>query len=545
MKGHLGMSFSMQRWLSRLLLLLAFLFLVLPLHAHVGSPDVYEEGNAGPYKLFVVIRPPQVIPGVAEIEVRSETPGSDSIDITPIPLTGEASKRPPVPDGMKRPSTDAQFFTGHLWIMATGSWQVRFNVSGSKGTGVLSIPLPATAQTTRKMEPGMGIMLAALGLLLLIGMVGIVGAAAREAQLAPGDETPPLRVKRSYVAMAVTLVLLVVGVYFGNKWWGVEAADYSDYIYKPLQMNASLESGNILDLKLTDPGWLRQRKLNDFVPDHSHLMHLYMIRWPDMGVVFHLHPEAEGGAMRSSVPDQMGNRLRPASDSDSPKSVDFRLVLPTVPAGEYHLYADVVHATGFPETLVSSIKLPYGEGRPLQGDDAEGTEVPLKWNGDGAQLNNSYKFPDGYTMIWKKPSRLTAKTPEDFTFTLLDLNGQPPKDMALYMGMTGHAAFVDTDGSVFAHVHPDGSASMAAMMMAQAQNQGAGAAQANGAPTGSASSNMADMPGMDMSTSSASNVVSFPYGFPKEGTYRIFVQMKHGNTVETGTFDAEVARAQP
>lgn len=546
MMSHLGMSFSMRCNLFRVLLLPAFLFLALPLHAHVGSPDVYEQGSAGPYKLFVVIRPPQVIPGVAEIEVRSETSGIDRIDITPIPMTGEASKHPPVPDAMKRPSSDAQFFTGHLWIMATGSWQVRFNVSGRQGSGVLSIPLPATALTTRRMEPGMGIMLAALGLLLLVGMVGIVGAASREAQLPPGDEAPPVRVKRSYIAMTVTLALLVVGVYFGNKWWGVEAADYSDYIYKPLQMNASLEPGNVLDLKLTDPGWLRQRKLNDFVPDHGHLMHLYMIRWPDMGVVFHLHPEAAPGTQKGTLDSSASRPPKAPGESDSPKSVDFRLALPTVPAGEYHLYADVVHANGFPETIVSTVKLPYSEGRPLQGDDVEGTEVPLKWNSDGTQFSNSYKFPDGYTMIWKKPSRMVAKTPEDFTFTLLDPNGQPPKDMALYMGMTGHAAFVGTDGSVFAHVHPDGSASMAAMMMAQAQNQAGNAVQASDAPsTSEADASMAAMPGMDMSASSASNVVSFPYGFPKEGTYRIFVQMKHGNTVETGTFDAEVRRAQP
>jgi hypothetical protein len=35
-------------------------------------------------------------------------------------------------------------------------------------------------------------------------------------------------------------------------------------------------------------------------------------------------------------------------------------------------------------------------------------------------------------------------------------------------------------------------------------------------------------------------VVEFPYGFPSAGRYRIFIQMKHGSTVETGVFDAEV-----
>jgi hypothetical protein len=507
------MSRQLFHRLLHFLPLLAFVLLALPLRAHVGSPDVYEQGNAGPYKLFVVVRPPQVIPGIAGIEVRSQTPGIDRIDITPIPLTGEASKHPPVPDAMKKPSSDPQFFTGHLWIMATGSWQVRFTVAGNQGLGILSIPLPATATSTRKMQPGMGIVLGFLGILLLVGMVGIVGAAAREAQLPPGSEPPPARVRRSYVAMTVTLAILLAAVVLGNKWWGAEASDYAGYIYKPLRMSASLQPGNILDLKLTDPGWLKQRKLDDFIPDHNHLMHLYMIRWPGMGVVFHLHP-------------------------DPVASGDFHLLLPATPAGDYHLYADVVHANGFPETLVSSVKVPYIGGRSLQGDDAEGTAVALNWNGDGTQNSNSYRLPDGYTMIWNKPANLVAKAPEEFTFTLLDPNGQPPKDMALYMGMTGHAAFVKTDGSVFAHIHPAGSASMAAMMMAQAQNRVQ-------APTPSAQTTPASMHGMDMSQSALPNVVGFPYGFPSDGGYRIFVQMKHGEIVETGVFDADVRKSQP
>ena len=101
--------------------------------------------------------------------------------------------------------------------------------------------------------------------------------------------------------------------------------------------------------------------------------------------------------------------------------------------------------------------------------------------------------------------------------------------MQLYMGMVGHAAFVKTDGTVFAHIHPSGTVSMAALMMAQSQN-------------GSAANAMKDMPGMDMSGSAQGvpNTVSFPYGFPTSGNYRIFVQMKHGIAVETATFDAQV-----
>ena len=33
---------------------------------------------------------------------------------------------------------------------------------------------------------------------------------------------------------------------------------------------------------------------------------------------------------------------------------------------------------------------------------------------------------------------------------------------------------------------------------------------------------------------------SFPYGFPKPGAYRIFVQMKQDGKIETGVFDVKV-----
>jgi hypothetical protein len=63
------------------------------------------------------------------------------------------------------------------------------------------------------------------------------------------------------------------------------------------------------------------------------------------------------------------------------------------------------------------------------------------------------------------------------------------------------------------------------------------------------SGEMADtssMGGMDMTgpaTATAKDIpptVEFPYGFPTPGRYRVFIQMKHANTVETGVFDADV-----
>src|SRR5690348_10662268 len=98
-------------------LLALFAFSACALSAHVGSPDIYFDGNAGPYRLAVTIRTPQVIPGVAEIEIRSEKPGLREIKVVPIPISGPGAKLAPTPDVMHQSKDDPQFFTGTLWIM--------------------------------------------------------------------------------------------------------------------------------------------------------------------------------------------------------------------------------------------------------------------------------------------------------------------------------------------------------------------------------------------------------------------------------------------
>jgi hypothetical protein len=179
----------------------------------------------------------------------------------------------------------------------------------------------------------------------------------------------------------------------------------------------------------------------------------------------------------------------------------------------------VVHANGFPETLQATVDIPAGmPGTALDGEDAEALPAPLA----SGELGTSYKLPDGYTMVWDKPAALTASTAYSFTFHLVDANGKPATDMQPYLGMAGHAAFVKTDGSVFAHTHPEGSAAMADVMLANESLPGASA-----------------MPAA-MDAGPIGPTVSFPYGFPSAGRYRIFIQMKHGGTVETGVFDADV-----
>ena len=125
--------------------------------AHVGNTDVYLESNAGPYRLFITIRPPTVIPGVAGMEVRSETSGVDEIRAVPLPLSGAGAKFAPVSDKLETGRGDPQFFTGSLWMMAAGSWQVRLTVKGTQGQGTISVPVPMAAFSTKGMPMGLGV----------------------------------------------------------------------------------------------------------------------------------------------------------------------------------------------------------------------------------------------------------------------------------------------------------------------------------------------------------------------------------------------------
>jgi hypothetical protein len=439
--------------------------------AHVGSPDVYFQGKAGPYPLLVVVRPPNVIPGTASIEVRALDPGVRSVEITPTPMTGFAARHPPVADIAEQSKTDPLYFTGTLWLMSTGSWEIHVRAAGASGSGELLVPVPALALKTQAMQQGVGIFLLGMLVFLGVGLVAIVGAAVRESRLEPGVQPTPWN-RRSLAWMAFTAALLILVVWGGKAWWADDASENAKKIYKPLGISASVEGANQLEVRLQDPGWLPIRRLDDIIPDHGHLMHLFLVRWPAMDVFFHLHPDQNAPGL-------------------------FSLASPSLPAGRYRIYGDIVHDNGLAETAVGEIDLPAVTGAPLQGDDAGG--VMSGANG----------------MVWLRDDAkpIVAKQANLFRFELSGPDG--PEELEPYMGMGGHAEFISLDGSVFAHVHPTGTVPMASVAVASLQGM------------------------MAMHQTEIGKVVSFPYGLPAPGRYKVFVQLKRG-TVRTGVFDLTV-----
>jgi len=468
-------------------LALALTLLLAPLgYAHVGSPDVFHEGAAGPYRLLVTIRPPQVVPGVAEVEIRSASPDVRELRVAPVPLTGPGAQYPPAPDILRRAKDDPQFYTGSVWLMACCSWQVRIYADGSGGRGEMAVPVVGVATRTLRMENTMGAALLFFLILLALGAVSISGVYAREGQLKPGLAPDAHLKRRGRRAMIVAGVLVIAMICLGKLWWDSDDNAFQRFIYKPLKMTATLDPGERLSLTLEKSGWLQN--VDDLLPDHNHLMHMYLIRLPEMERVWHLHPE-------------MGEAGK------------FTQNLPALSAGRYQIYADVVHGSGLPETLVGQIDLPGTAGHPLIGDDAGGAGPPLS---AARQDRTKAELSDGYRMIWDRPQepvlpgRLTS-----FIFRIEDRDGKPATGMELYMGMQGHAAFVAADGSVFAHIHPSGTVPMAVLALTQADPHA----------------------GHAMGSSSLPAAVSFPYALPKRGAYRMIVQVKRAGHVETAIFD--------
>src|SRR5438309_10173760 len=223
------------------LALSAVLLVSTPAKAHVGSPDIFFEGNAGPYRLFVTVRLPLVIPGVAEIEIRSQSNDVRELRIVSLRLTGPGSNLPPTPDLARSSQIDPQLFSGSLWLMEGGSLQVRILAFGARGEGAVSVPVPSVAQRVLPMQKALGTLLFGLMLLLAGAAVSVAAAAGREAELKIGEQPGPADARRGRLAAAFTAAVVLLIIYLGGRWWKSEATFYTGNIYKPPHVSASIE----------------------------------------------------------------------------------------------------------------------------------------------------------------------------------------------------------------------------------------------------------------------------------------------------------------
>ncbi|MEM1136031.1 MAG: hypothetical protein AAGI07_09340 [Bacteroidota bacterium] len=503
---------------------------------HVGSPNIVFEGSAGRYKLLVNVQPPEVVPGLAQVSVRIPEGEVQKVSVQAVYFRygGDSA---PEPDLVSPVMGDETLYAGELWLMSHGSSSVKIIVDGAEGRGTTVIPVPALATAQLQMEDELGIVLAIMGLILFLGGATIIGTSTGEATLTPGIAINT-RKKTKAVSVGVAMLFVFSGVlYLGKMWWESEENRYERYMYKPVGLSAEIlpmQNMQVMRLNLEDEGHF-DRKAGDLIPDHGKLMHLFMMSASSMDVFAHLHPVKFD-------------------------SVTYDVSLPELPNGRYHLFADIVHQSGLNETLVTDIT--------LGNTGMQASIIPITGAGNVQDIppsdeNDSWylyekpnqfiqKIKNGYQMTWEQQADKKYKVGQvaSLKFSLADHNGLPVA-LEPYLGMLGHSAIAKKDASVFIHLHPIGTISMAAQEMLANKigddvtlcvvldSTNYDMTNITNLSPNQVTTMRTDILKM-MEEKGLSHQVSFPYAFPEAGNYRIWVQVKVKGEVLTAGFDVMV-----
>ena len=489
-----------------------FLVCLFPMLArgHVGSPNVFFDGQAGPNAVRVVIRPPATLPGLAQADVQVAD-GADKVTMRVI--FSEAGEEA-APEAIEAEPVTGQpgLFHASLWLIRRGAFHVRIAVDSKRGSGSVVVPLNSAATQRPVMPPGLGAVLIGLGGLLLAGVIVLASKAACEAALLPGEQPTAEDLRRGRKASVFAAVILSAALTAGTlRWRAMDREFQNNALARPVPVAAKVVAAdgvNLLRLtppEVTAPGW------DTLVADHGKLMHLFLVKEPGFEVFAHLHPVRREARI-------------------------FEGVLPPLPAGNYRLYAELTRENGASETLIAQVALPAPLGVPPQtgllGDVWCQSSVIVPgvaaqpgaldpddaWHVGAGAATHVSPLMGGSRMVFQNAGELVADREVSLRFAVFTPEGEAAL-LQPYMGMLGHAVVRRNDGEVFTHLHPAGTISMAAQELLARRES-------------TAETTPAVMP-------SGSEVV-FPYGFPRSGQYRMWVQVRTNGRVVTGVFDVVV-----
>lgn len=498
-----------RRSAARLVMIVA---IALASSAHVGTFDSFFIGDAGPYRVQVTVRAPGVVPGLAQITVRVPDRGVSRVT-TQAARWNLGTRGAPKPDEAVRVPGDSALWSSALWLMTSGAHAIHVAVEGPAGSGRVTVPYNSVATRQLEMTGALRWILAGLGLLLIAGLASIVGASARDAILPPGAPLDRRGRRRGRIGAAVGTAVIVLALLGGRAWWNAVDAAYRSGLFRPLPSSAGVRvdsGGPILRLTMDGSEWANGIGA-PLVPDHGKLMHLFLVRQPGLEAFAHLHPE----------------RI---------DSLAFETALPALPAGEYRYYADIVHESGFAQTMTGTVALPApAEEAP---DALPDPDDAIRVGPIGA--GDSSAIADDLRVVWERPPRLRVGDEVLLRFRVRDTTGALVL-LEPYLGMPGHAMIARDDGEVFVHLHALGTVSAAAIAVLEALEQGDTLPSRRPyapRPRLDAAAGHAGLPGHG--AAEVTSDLEFPFAFPRPGRYAIWVQLRAGGVVRTAAFAAEV-----
>jgi hypothetical protein len=548
--------------------LIKIFLLILPLwglggisYAHIGSAGIVHEGKAGNYQVQVFVEPPDVIPGTAKVTVLTDGSDIQSVLAKPI-FFWSGDEGSPRSDELLPVLNENGRFEGKIWLMANGSASVQIDIKGKRGAGKILIPIMATSTAQRQMPASIGWLLAGLALLLVGLLTTIIGASTGDSLLTPGQSVDKRISRRRWIGSSIGAFACVGILFIGNNWWDSWANEYkNENLYQPFQANSKItfENGQQMLHFQIDSNSAKNRSMSYLIPDHGKLMHLFLVRQGTMDAFAHLHPERVD-------------------------SLNFKVNLPNLPAGKYLVYADVLRFHGLQYTIADTVEIapksPEGEFlklnekrvpplgvRGLGLDDTYVITNPLNSSKPTVQdqtiticgeVGVKTALQDGSSIVWEGKPKEALKVGNiyNMTFSVLDPQGKSA-DLEPYLGMMGHAVVLKDDGSVYIHLHPNGTFSSTSVQVMQNRinettreyklpsqkvfrdSVDAIMTKINAMPEAERDKFL--MPNMNHNADGHhSGSVSFPYSFPKEGNYRIWLQIKRNGKILTGAFDAKV-----
>ncbi|HET9426077.1 MAG TPA: hypothetical protein VFO55_11950 [Gemmatimonadaceae bacterium] len=471
--------------------------------AHIGSRDTFFNGKAGPYGVSVRVIPPDVVPGIAWAYVRTAETDVDSVAVRPVYWKAGIKGAPPA-ERADTVAGEKGSFAQKMWLMSTGSYSVAVEVFGRRGRHQVSVPVMAIATSRLGLSIPYAAMLIAFGIVLFAGLVAIVRAAASDSLVEPDREPDNIARRRGSLGAIVTVPILLIAVFGGARWWSAEDARFDRTIYRPLAANATVATtarGHTLRLAVRDTG--SQDLLRDpLMLDHGKPMHLFLVKAQSMSAFAHLHPARE------------------------PSGV-FVTTIPAVPEGRYLVFADLVLETGAEFTVTTEVDVPAAFRDTLSDPDDSWTFAAF---GVPAVKGARSQLAPGLQLQWESPDSIVAGKDVLLSFTVRGArNAIVP--VQPYLGMPGHAVLIRDDASVFVHLHPMGSMSMASLQAFELRNRG---------DTTAAGRLVDAHAGMRMDEPDLAGSFSFPFAFPRPGRYRLWVQVKKYNRVLTADYEVVV-----